>query len=142
MNRLARGLATYTDRMKAMGRPVSPHVTQYAFPIAAVSSITQRVTGVLLSVGLGGVAAISLAGGDVGALAASLGSSPAAPAAKFAVAFPLVYHFLGAMRHTIWDKIPETLENDKVERSSWALIGVATVASVGLAAATLPKKKD
>eukprot|EP00632_Arachnochrysis_sp_CCMP2950_P005108 CAMPEP_0185721974 /NCGR_PEP_ID=MMETSP1164-20130828/50883_1 /TAXON_ID=1104430 /ORGANISM="Chrysoreinhardia sp, Strain CCMP2950" /LENGTH=256 /DNA_ID=CAMNT_0028389637 /DNA_START=57 /DNA_END=826 /DNA_ORIENTATION=+ len=48
----------YTERMKAKGRPVSPHVTQYAFPIAALSSITQRVTGCALSVGLLGVAGV------------------------------------------------------------------------------------
>jgi len=27
------------------GRPVSPHVLIYAFPIAAISSVTNRVTG-------------------------------------------------------------------------------------------------
>ena len=39
---------TYTDRMIKKGRPVSPHVTIYRFPIVAISSITNRVTGFML----------------------------------------------------------------------------------------------
>merc|ERR1719267_432488 len=67
---------TYTERMAKTGRPVSPHVQIFAFPIAAISSITNRVSGV-------------------------------APLAKFVVAFPLVYHYLGGVRHVIWDNKPE-----------------------------------
>ena len=35
----------YSERMAAKGRLVSPHVTIYAFPAVAISSITVRVTG-------------------------------------------------------------------------------------------------
>lgn len=42
---------TYTEKQAALGRPVSPHVGHYKFPVAAISSITNRVTGVALSVG-------------------------------------------------------------------------------------------
>lgn len=43
---------TYTERQAKKGRPVSPHVTIYKFPVAAISSITNRVTGVVLSGGM------------------------------------------------------------------------------------------
>ena len=33
----------YTERQEKLGRPMSPHVTTYAFPAVAISSITQRV---------------------------------------------------------------------------------------------------
>ena len=33
------------------GRPVSPHVTIYKFPVGAITSITNRVTGVALTIG-------------------------------------------------------------------------------------------
>lgn len=49
-----RGLSTqesYTEKQIKKGRPVSPHVTIYKFPLAAITSITNRVTGVILSVG-------------------------------------------------------------------------------------------
>jgi succinate dehydrogenase (ubiquinone) cytochrome b560 subunit len=42
---------SYTEKQAKLGRPVSPHVTIYKFPITALSSITNRVTGVALSVG-------------------------------------------------------------------------------------------
>ena len=54
----------YTARMKASGRPVSPHVTIYAFPVTALSSITNRVTGCLLSVGCAGLGALELGAGS------------------------------------------------------------------------------
>jgi hypothetical protein len=45
------GPATYTERQERLGRPVSPHVDIYKFPPAAISSITNRFTGIGLSVG-------------------------------------------------------------------------------------------
>ena len=43
---------SYTERQAKKGRFVSPHLTIYKFPITALSSITNRVTGVLLTVGM------------------------------------------------------------------------------------------
>ena len=139
-----RALSTtsYTDVQKAKGRPVSPHVTRYAFPIVALTSITQRVTGVMLTVGLGGLAGISLAGGDVGGIASAIGASSFAPVAKFCVAFPLTYHFLGAARHAYWDAMPEALENDQVVQASWVIVAGSLVSSVGLAAMSFPAKSE
>lgn len=51
--------------------------------------------------GLYGVAGASLAGCDAPALMNTLGTSGAGPAVKCVVAFPLVYHYLGAVRHTV-----------------------------------------
>ncbi len=42
---------SYTEKQQRLGRPVAPHVTIYKFPMAAVSSITNRITGIALSVG-------------------------------------------------------------------------------------------
>ena len=84
--------------------------------IVALSSITMRICGGVLSVGLGGVAGASLVGADVPALAMACSCFPA----KFAVAFPLVYHYAGAVRHTLWDRQPETMLNNKdAEQSSY-----------------------
>lgn len=43
---------TYSEKQAKLGRPVSPHVTIYKFPVAAISSITNRVTGVALTAGM------------------------------------------------------------------------------------------
>jgi hypothetical protein len=41
----------YTERQNRTGRPVSPHVTIYKWPVAAVSSVLNRATGMTLTVG-------------------------------------------------------------------------------------------
>jgi len=127
----------YTDRMNRTGRPVSPHVTIYALPVAAIASIATRITGVLLSFGSLGVGAADLVAGPGTSLAImqTLGSSGIiiGSTAKLAVAFPLVYHSLGALRHFIWDFFPDKyLNNDDVPKSSAFLIGSSTVISLGL----------
>jgi succinate dehydrogenase (ubiquinone) cytochrome b560 subunit len=124
---------SYTERQNKTGRPVSPHVTIYAFPVAALSSIVNRVTGVCLTIGTSGIGAMALAGMDVAEVAATIGSSPVGVVAKFAVAFPLVYHYSGGFRHILWDKSPEMLTNEGVEKASYILVGFSTVVSAGVA---------
>ncbi|KAL7581315.1 hypothetical protein ACA910_006079 [Epithemia clementina (nom. ined.)] len=117
----------YTTRMKDTGRPVSPHVTIYSFPITAISSITNRATGCALSLGCAGLGFVELFGGSGTALFLMqwIGSQGwlVATGAKFGVAFPLVYHYLGALRHFSWDYQPERLTNEQVEKSSYLLFG-------------------
>ena len=121
--------------MKELGRPVSPHVTIYAFPVTALSSITNRVTGCVLSVGCAGLGFAELVGGAGTSLYITQfigGYSPlVAAGAKFSVAFPLVYHYLGAIRHYAWDEKPELLTNEEAEKSSIMLFGASTAISVG-----------
>eukprot|EP00596_Hydrurales_sp_CCMP1899_P001539 CAMPEP_0119041824 /NCGR_PEP_ID=MMETSP1177-20130426/13793_1 /TAXON_ID=2985 /ORGANISM="Ochromonas sp, Strain CCMP1899" /LENGTH=100 /DNA_ID=CAMNT_0007008159 /DNA_START=274 /DNA_END=576 /DNA_ORIENTATION=+ len=94
-----------------------------------------RVTGVALSAGITGIGAVALVGGNVPALAAYIGGiSIVGPVAKLAVGFPLVYHYLGAVRHAVWDKIPEsTLTTEEVTKASYLLLGSSVVVSAGLA---------
>lgn len=130
----------YNERMKRTGRPVSPHVTIYALPIAAVASITNRITGVMLSFGGLGIGALELAVGPGTSLTVmeSIGSSGflVASSAKLAVAFPVVYHYLGALRHFVWDYYPDKfLNNDAVAKSSTVLFGSAGLISLGFAIA-------
>lgn len=76
-------------------------------------------------------------------LAQSFASSSSAPLAKFAVGFPLTYHFLGACRHTMWDLTAKGFTNAQMLQSSYALIGVSTAISLGLTMYSAPpKKKD
>jgi succinate dehydrogenase (ubiquinone) cytochrome b560 subunit len=125
----------YSARMKKTGRPVSPHVTIYAFPVGAISSITNRVTGCALSFGAFGLAGLDLVAGsgtslELMQMIGSQGFLVAAPA-KFAVSFPIVYHYFGAIRHFAWDYFPDYLNNIDVPKSSWLLLGGSTVVSLG-----------
>jgi len=80
---------------------VSPHVTIYAFPVAAITSVTNRITGGALWCGLSGVGVYSLMGGDVASAVACIKASSLATPAKFSVAFPLLYHYCYSIRHLV-----------------------------------------
>eukprot|EP00887_Chlorella_sp_A99_P006792 scaffold2.g6792.t1 len=127
-------------------RPLSPHVFEitgmqphYKFPIGAVSSIANRVSAVMLSVGAGAAGYIALTG-DLGAAVAAFkdGYPLLVFPAKAAVSFPLIYHYLAGLRHFYWDHYKYGKQVDKdsplevpaVESSSKMVIG----ASVALAA--------
>ena len=121
--------------MKKTQRPVSPHVTIYAFPITALTSITNRVTGVALSVGAVGLGTAELAttGGSVALMQEIAAMGPVVSSiAKFSVAFPCIYHYIGGLRHIAWDRYPDTLTNIGVEKASYALVGTSTLLSLGL----------
>lgn len=119
-------------------RPVSPHVFEidgksfhYKMPLGAVSSITNRATGVMLSLGAGAVGYLALVG-DLGTAIQSFKSTYPLLVfpAKFAVSFPLAYHTLGGLRHMYWDHFKygnqaeknSPLELDAVDRSSKLLL--------------------
>jgi succinate dehydrogenase (ubiquinone) cytochrome b560 subunit len=88
----------------------------------------------ILFAGITAIGAMSLVGADVPALMSSIGDiTVVGNVAKFAVGFPLIYHYLGGVRHLIWDNNPDLLENTKVEQSSYILVGASVVLSVGLA---------
>jgi len=122
----------YTERMERTKRPVSPHVTIYDFPVVALSSIANRITGTALSIGIGGLCAAELisTGSAVGIMQ-EVSASSLAPLAKFSVAFPLSFHYGGGIRHVYWDNVPEKLTNEDVEKSSYILGAVSIVISVG-----------
>ncbi|KAJ9506399.1 hypothetical protein QJQ45_004902 [Haematococcus lacustris] len=105
-------LGTPTNHLETLNkRPLSPDVLEidgksmhYKFPWGALSSITNRATGVALSVGTVTAAVIALRGdltGTVQAIAATNGLLlfPF----KFAVTYTILYHWLGGIRHVLWD---------------------------------------
>ncbi|TYZ66398.1 hypothetical protein PybrP1_001219 [[Pythium] brassicae (nom. inval.)] len=130
---------TYSERQAALGRPVSPHVEIYAFPVTALSSITNRATGVALTIGFAGGAALAAVGADVPSLIyAAQDTIPGfAPASKLLVAFPLTYHMLNGVRHGVWDKAPQLINNIDGPKSSYAVIGASLVLSLGAALYTI-----
>ena len=128
----------YSSRMAKKGQPVSPHVTIYSFPVCALSSITTRVTGCALSFGSAGLGLVEIVGGNGAALQlmSNIGSSElfgVAAVAKLGVAFPFVYHYLGGLRHLVWDNSPDMLTNVGVEKASYILVGTSVLVS-GVAA--------
>ena len=108
-------------------------MTIYAWPIAAISSVTHRITGGALTCGLYAIGVGALIGSDVSVFASSLGASALGPVIKFSVTFPLSYHFLGGLRHVYWEKRPEGLNPDIQRQSAYACFGLAGAVSAATA---------
>ena len=106
--------------MNKTGRPVSPHVTIYALPVTALSSITNRITGCALTFGSAGIGLVELIGGNGATIALMQDITNIGPVvssvAKFSVAFPIVYHYFGGLRHLVWDYYPHLLTNVDVQK--------------------------
>ena len=122
-------------------RPISPHVSIYSQPIPAVSSITNRVSGVMLSVGMSGVALVALTGScDLpGYVLAFQQAAPAlVPVAKAVVAWPVLYHTVAGIRHLVWDYTARGLDLSSVELTSKLLIAASIALALGAAVITIP----
>ncbi|MDD2767273.1 MAG: succinate dehydrogenase, cytochrome b556 subunit [Methylococcus sp.] len=90
----------------APSRPLSPHLQAYRLPLTALLSITHRITGVVLSLGLVGLvlALFAIAQGPAayGAVHASL-SSPWGGVVLWAWIAALIFHLVHGVRHLFWD---------------------------------------
>uniref|UniRef100_A0AAV1TNR1 Uncharacterized protein n=1 Tax=Peronospora matthiolae TaxID=2874970 RepID=A0AAV1TNR1_9STRA len=138
---LTRALSTesYSAAQEALGRPISPNVTIYKFPVSAISSIANRVSGVGMSLAFVGGSALGAVGADVpGLIYMAQDSIPLfAPLSKLLVAFPATYHVLCSVRHSLWEYKPELINNADGPKSSYALFAAAGVLSLGAAAYTI-----
>lgn len=92
--------------MTSSGRPLSPHLSIYRWPITMTLSILHRVSGIALSVGL-----IAFAWW---LLAASTGAAQYQQFVDFAASLPgqimllgwltaFFYHLANGIRHLVWD---------------------------------------
>eukprot|EP00854_Cymbomonas_tetramitiformis_P027091 gene27091-33325_t len=83
---------------------------------------------------MAGYAGVALTGDLPAAIEGFKASAPVlVPVAKFAVAFPVVYHTLGGFRHLVWDYTVAGFSNETMEMSSYALFA-ASLAGSGAAA--------
>ena len=107
---------------------ISPHVNIYKFPVTAISSIMNRVTGL----GITGIYVISgsmlLFNKNPITYYEKLHNYPKT-AINYGIIFPTFYHTFGGIRHFIWDKYPHLLSNVKVTQSSFGIIGLSIASS-------------
>lgn len=113
-----------SDTPNSIKRPLSPHLQVYRLPMTAKMSISHRITGVLLTIGL-----VLLAGWII---AAGLGEerynqamvlidTPYTKYVFVAWAFALFYHMGNGLRHMLWD-IGFGLNEKASIRSGWLVI--------------------
>jgi len=114
-------------------RPLSPHWTIYRMHrYSMASSLANRVTGILLSVGF--LVFIywltSLArGARAYARAQELLGSELAKVIYVAMLAAFCYHLVAGIRHLIWDT-GRGLEKAQSQRSAWVVIGAAILLTV------------
>ena len=138
-------LGTPTNHRELLNkRPLSPDVldvdgksAHYKFPIVALSSITNRVTGCVLSGAVG-----------VGGVIACVGGPEAVPEtvelfktqfpllvfpAKAMLSFPFVYHGVAGLRHLIWDMSVFGIDNENARKSSMFVFASSVAGAAAMA---------
>lgn len=114
--------------MNTEGRPLSPHLTIYRWPITMTLSILHRMTGVALSFGLIAfviwLEAIAFDAVPYDSVKAFMDSLPG-QVMLFAWCLSFFFHLSNGVRHLIWDT-GRLFEKSQANASSWFVI-IATV---------------
>ena len=87
-------------------RPLSPHLQIYKLPLTALVSITHRITGAALSIGVLGLVWVlwrAAAGEAAFATAAAVLGSGFGKFVLFGFTFALYLHLCNGLRHLFWD---------------------------------------
>ncbi len=110
-------------------RPLSPHLQVYRLPLAAITSILNRITGVGMTLAAvlivwwfaaGAFSAEYFATVD-GLLTSWIGNL-----ILFGSLWALWYHMLNSIRHLIWDT-GRMMDVEIVEKSSYVVLGASVV---------------
>ncbi|KAG8430931.1 hypothetical protein GDO86_019721 [Hymenochirus boettgeri] len=128
----------YWNKNSRLGRPVSPHMTIYKWSLPMAMSITHRGTGIAMTAGVSlfGLAALALPGDFASHLdlIKSLSLGPALIySAKFALAFPFMYHTWNGIRHLTWD-IGKGFKIPQVYQSGVIVLALTLISTAALAA--------
>ena len=120
--------------MSKAGRPLSPHLTIYRWPISMTLSILHRFTGVALSVGLIVLTiwllALSVEAAAFDQVTALLGSI----FGKFLLvgfSFAFFFHLCNGIRHLFWD-VGKGFEMRQVTASAWSVVVVSSALTLWL----------
>jgi succinate dehydrogenase / fumarate reductase cytochrome b subunit len=115
--------------MSNTGRPLSPHLSIYRWPITMVLSILHRMTGVAMSIGLIFLASwlMQAAAGPEAYLGFSMMmSSLVGKLLLIGWSFAFFFHAANGVRHLVWDT-GRGLEKRQADRSAWFVIISAVV---------------
>ena len=110
--------------MNTSGRPLSPHLTIYRWPITMVLSIIHRITGVALSVGLVALVAwLAVIAYDFIPYDPVLTFMRSLPGrvVLFGFSFAFFFHLSNGIRHLIWDT-GRLFEKRQVDMSAWIVL--------------------
>ena len=113
--------------MSNEGRPLSPHLSVYRWPISMTLSILHRMTGVALSIGFIALVvwleAIALGASSYESLSGWM-SSGIGQLLLLGWCFSFFFHLSNGVRHLFWDA-GRGFEKRQVTASSWMVIVAA-----------------
>jgi succinate dehydrogenase / fumarate reductase cytochrome b subunit len=113
-------------------RPISPHLQIYKLPLTAIISISHRLTGVFLSVGLIGlvfiIGQITLGEENFNYMQTALHTIPCR-ILIIGFVYALMFHLCHGLRHLLWDA-GQTFSREKL--TYYALVELFISASVTL----------
>lgn len=113
--------------MSNEGRPLSPHLSVYRWPISMTLSILHRMTGVALSIGFIALVvwleAIALGASSYESLSGWM-SSGIGQLLLLGWCFSFFFHLSNGVRHLFWDA-GRGFEKRQVTASSWVVIVAA-----------------
>lgn len=116
--------------MTTRNRPLSPHLQIYRLPLLALLSITHRITGIGLVVGLVALAAwlgAAASGPAAFAAAQSFFGSAIGYLLLFGWSVALFFHLSHGIRHLLWDsgwgyELPQAYASAKVALGATAVL--------------------
>jgi succinate dehydrogenase / fumarate reductase cytochrome b subunit len=115
-------------------RPLSPHLQVYRLPITAILSISHRITGLLLVMGMvfWVIFLMALAEGEAQYAQAQkvLGSVPGR-VLLWIWLYALFFHLCHGVRHLIWDTV-HGLERDNLSRHAYLEIGASVLLTLAI----------
>ena len=117
--------------MSNSGRPLSPHLSIYRWPITMVLSILHRATGVAMSFGLVVLTAWLMraaAGPESYLVFARKISTPFGQLLLIGWSFAFFLHAANGVRHLVWDT-GRGLEKRQADRSAWFVIILAVLST-------------
>lgn len=120
--------------MNNAGRPLSPHLSVYRWPITMGLSILHRITGVALSVGLIVFAWWLIAASEgVGAYGVFAGVMDSLPGRLLLIGwtYAFFYHLSNGVRHLFWDA-GIGFEIRHANASSWVVIAASVILTLAL----------
>jgi succinate dehydrogenase / fumarate reductase, cytochrome b subunit len=118
--------------MNSRGRPLSPHLSVYRWPITMVMSVLHRGTGIFLSFGFIALAAwlLSAAGGaEAYARFVEMVQSVGGRILLALLTFAFFFHLGSGLRHLVWD-LGFGFEIPQANAASWVVIAATFVLTI------------
>ena len=118
--------------MQSDNRPLSPHLQIYRLPLTAITSITHRLSGLLLGLGAFGMVywLVALAAGpEAYAAAQAAAGSVIGQIVMILFSLALFYHLANGIRHLFWDA-GYGFELETAHRTGQAAIAAAVVLTI------------